>query len=228
MALKPALWLRSDRGISLNGSNVTAWADQSGFGRDAIQLTPANQPVYTTSSAVRGLPAVTGAATRGLLAGAAADWTFLHDGTGCTIFLVTYSRATPTNYLIGTQSSSGANRGFNIFWSGTSHNFIVGDGTTQQFSLTRAASALTLNKTIATFATASTPDASVTVNGVAGTTGNAATPSGTAPANPLGICWGGASSFGTDTDFFDIVLFNRVLSANEIAALNAYATTRYG
>jgi prepilin-type N-terminal cleavage/methylation domain-containing protein len=39
------LWLKSDSGVELNGSNVSAWADQSGNGNDAAQATPANQPL---------------------------------------------------------------------------------------------------------------------------------------------------------------------------------------
>lgn len=42
------LWLRADLGVTLNGSTVSAWADQSGNGRNATQGTAANQPTYTT------------------------------------------------------------------------------------------------------------------------------------------------------------------------------------
>jgi hypothetical protein len=43
------LWLRGDLGISLNGSTVSAWADQSGNGNNATQSTGSSQPVLTTS-----------------------------------------------------------------------------------------------------------------------------------------------------------------------------------
>lgn len=60
------LWLRSDLGITLNGSNVSAWADQSGCGdanRNVAQGTPANQPVYTASDAnYGGQPSLSSAA----------------------------------------------------------------------------------------------------------------------------------------------------------------------
>jgi len=46
-----ALWLDADDAstITLNGSNVSAWNDKSGNGRNATQATAANQPAYTTA-----------------------------------------------------------------------------------------------------------------------------------------------------------------------------------
>jgi len=43
-----SLWLKADAGITLSGSNVTAWADQSGNGRNAIPHDIA--PTYISSS----------------------------------------------------------------------------------------------------------------------------------------------------------------------------------
>lgn len=48
------LWLRADLGITLNGSNVSAWADQSGTGdanKNVAQASAPSQPTYTSSSA---------------------------------------------------------------------------------------------------------------------------------------------------------------------------------
>ena len=40
------LWLKSDAGIVLNGSNVSSWQDQSGNGYDAIQSNMNRQPIF--------------------------------------------------------------------------------------------------------------------------------------------------------------------------------------
>ena len=53
------LWLRADMGITLNGSDVSAWADQSGNGNDADQTTPADQPAYEASGGPNSKPCVT-------------------------------------------------------------------------------------------------------------------------------------------------------------------------
>jgi hypothetical protein len=44
-AANPALRLESDAGIVLDGSNISSWADQSGFNHDATQPTQNLEPV---------------------------------------------------------------------------------------------------------------------------------------------------------------------------------------
>lgn len=52
------LWLRADMGITLNGSDVAAWADQSGNGNDGIQGTAVKQPAYAATGGPTGGPVV--------------------------------------------------------------------------------------------------------------------------------------------------------------------------
>ena len=51
------LWLKADAGITLNGSNVSAWADQSGNNNNASQSVAIRQPVFVANSQ-NGLPAI--------------------------------------------------------------------------------------------------------------------------------------------------------------------------
>lgn len=53
------LWLDANEGVSVSGSNVTNWADQSGNGNDAAQPTGANRPSYSATSSIRNLPGIT-------------------------------------------------------------------------------------------------------------------------------------------------------------------------
>lgn len=52
-------WYRSDLGLSLSGSNVTAWASQSGSGRSVSQGTGGFQPIWNATSGTNSLPGIT-------------------------------------------------------------------------------------------------------------------------------------------------------------------------
>ncbi len=49
------VWLKTETGLTFNGSTVSDWADQSGNGNDASQATGDSQPTYT-SDALNGNP----------------------------------------------------------------------------------------------------------------------------------------------------------------------------
>lgn len=51
------LWFRADRGITLNGADVSGWADQSQTANNASQITAIDQPRYIASD-TDGLPSV--------------------------------------------------------------------------------------------------------------------------------------------------------------------------
>lgn len=106
-------WFRSDLGVSIVGSGVATWADQSGNARDVTQGTDPNRPGWSASDALfNGLPALTWAGAQWLdgaawniaqpftvyvvgQAGTFADWkTFLdHNGAGARSIV----RADPTH-----------------------------------------------------------------------------------------------------------------------------------
>ncbi|MBB6240512.1 putative repeat protein (TIGR01451 family), partial [Pedobacter sp. AK013] len=53
------LWLKANAGVTLSGSGVSTWADQSGGGFNATQVTVAKRPAFTTSSPLfNGNPSV--------------------------------------------------------------------------------------------------------------------------------------------------------------------------
>jgi hypothetical protein len=52
-----SLWLKADAGVTLSGSNVTAWADQSGNGNNATPFDTGYEPLFVSSS-VNGLPTI--------------------------------------------------------------------------------------------------------------------------------------------------------------------------
>jgi len=91
-------WFRSDLGISLNGSTVSAWADQSGNGRDLTQSTASKQPTYNaTDSQYNNKPSLTfTAASQTVLTNSA--YTF----STYTVFLVCKVTAAGYFFIRGT------------------------------------------------------------------------------------------------------------------------------
>lgn len=59
-------YINSSQGITLNGSNVAAWGDQSGFANHVTQSNAAEQPFYSGSAGPNNLPAITFASNRNL------------------------------------------------------------------------------------------------------------------------------------------------------------------
>jgi hypothetical protein len=77
------LWLKADEGVTLKGSNVSLWEDQSGNGADAEQANGVNQPILD-KNAINGLPAINFDGVDDFM-----TFTLSIEGlTGMTIFLV--------------------------------------------------------------------------------------------------------------------------------------------
>lgn len=61
--ITPKIWLRSDKGIILNGNNVQQWLDQSGNNYNATQSNSSYQPLYV-GNVQGGKPAIRFADTK--------------------------------------------------------------------------------------------------------------------------------------------------------------------
>jgi hypothetical protein len=68
-----AAWYRADLGVTLNGSTVSAWADQSGSGdsnRNMVQATAGNQPTFVAAdSTFNGQPTLSFGGAHWLVSG---------------------------------------------------------------------------------------------------------------------------------------------------------------
>lgn len=83
-----AAWYEATRGVTLNGSTVSSWADLSGNGRDLTQATAANQPTFSAGE-INSRPAITTAAANRFMDTAA--WTFVNT---VSVFLVAKNTGT--------------------------------------------------------------------------------------------------------------------------------------
>lgn len=227
-------WYKFDN-ITQSGGAVSQVSDKSGNGRHAVQATVGNRPTYTASGGANNKAywsntAAVDTSGKYLLAGVASDWTFLHNGTGFTMFVVQKNTATDAYYILGTQNGSGANRGFGLVrLSSTSTRLAIGDGSSQiagaDFTMTQNS----WSKLCAYGDTGTNPDYYVRLNGSATTdTNETGTPSATVSPYPLGIGVGGAGGYSTDASFHEIIIYNRKLSDLEITQIEAYLNDTYG
>ena len=115
-----AAWYDADAitGLS-NNDPVSTWADASGNGYNLTQ-TSTKRPTYKTST-LNGLPVIEFDGTDDYLAAStAADWTFLHDSTGSSLFVVlkagTSANPNAAYAALGTHSGTTTDVGINLLY----------------------------------------------------------------------------------------------------------------
>lgn len=230
-------WHRADLGITLNGSNVSAWADQAtATVEDASQGVAGSQPPYVASDAGINNNAIIGpfdGSADHLTAGVAADWEFLHTGTGMTIVLVFRTGALGSvRRLLDNNNGSGTALGLTLQINAASPALAwlnMGNGTTAVLSATTAASitASSVNYIVFRHATANTPDYSFNLNGVTTTGNNSNAPGTGAAAATLNIGRRSGSVQYFNGDIAEMITYTRAIDDTEQTSLTDYITTRY-
>jgi hypothetical protein len=125
----PALWTPADIATALwldaadastiteSGGTVSQLNDKSGNNLHVSQSNVANQP--TSTGTQNGLTVLGYSGSQYLTAAAAANWTFLHNATGSSIFVVCKPGTTATpdaGYaVLGTNNATSANVGYYLF-----------------------------------------------------------------------------------------------------------------
>lgn len=230
------LWLRSDLGITLNGTTVSAWADQSGNELDFSWPTAAAQPTYTAiDSNWNDKPSLSFDGVNDILASDASSssWKFLHDGTGGGLIVVMRPETLGNANIMGTgDGDSGAK--LLMFGGAGGGRLWISDGIAGQASCVNTAF----------------PAASFVVNekhsyGYAyreGRPGNefaifkdgAEVGTGDSSADPSAAAATGTAVIGNiitgdpHTTITEIVAFNIYPSATQSAGLQNYFDERYG
>lgn len=229
-------WYRGDYGITLNGSNVSAWADQSSPAVSMAQGTAGNQPPYVVADANYNGNSYVGpldGTADHLVAGAAADWEFLHTGAGMTIAIAFRTGALGAiRRLFDNINGTSTALGITCLYTSASPaalSVVIGNGAATVVSASTAASitATTTYRLIFRHATENTPDWDLSLNGVTTTGNNAAAPGSGAAAATLNIGrrTGGIQLF--DGSFAEMIVYNRAISDAEKTTLNDYLVTRY-
>lgn len=207
-------WFRADLGITLNGSNISAWADQSGNGNNLSQGTAAKQPPQpaTNASYNNQLVFSTNATTFLSLATLTLAQPF-------TILFV--GKSTTTSGSAITTSTSAFNDPLILNSAGNDMDIFAGAHVTTA-SLATSPCAMWAEFNSPGGATTSRAAVNNWLSG--GTTGNVGTNNGVA----LGIGAYTGGDFGSACDFAEIAIWSRVLTALEQTQMASYVTGRYG
>jgi len=238
LAMAPFSWVRGDT-YTESGGKVTAIGDRVAGGHTYVQAAPASQVVTPVADAAfknEKTFSFTGAETY-LSSKAAAQWSFLIQCTGSTLFLIyapgalnggnqsvvsVYPGAYPLT-VVNLQDSVGCNAAINISNSAAATVFgpAVGPGT--QGVATRLEWKLSI---------ADTPDTSLLMspavtNPTAIANATATVPTETATTG-LRIGSAGVGLWTYVGKVADMIWFNRVVTAGELATLRDYSLLRYG
>jgi hypothetical protein len=219
------LWLRSDLGITLSSSQVSGWADQSGYANDASQ-TGGSLPNYSAASGVNGLPKLIGRA-----AGASpASWmigTFAATSAPTNhtaIAVVTYpTPITNAAAFAGCTTGYAVNSSFSQFTGGAGIYGRIDGGAGGADAIINDSSSLGSPGIYTTNCDSSNVD--IWVNGVKRAT-SAAFANAQAVQYVL-LALDNSGTYAIAGDAYEYIFFNRVLSAYELAQIHRYLGGRY-
>jgi hypothetical protein len=202
-----ALWLNASAGLTLSGTDVSTWADQSGNGKDATASGTA-RPTYQ-SSGINGMPAISFNGTTNRMTGSA-----VLTARPATIFAVVNFSVSQNIGAIFQQTNFILYRGFN---GGASTEFRLFNGTDLTSSNT-----IPNNTPVLLEAIANGASSTLFSNGVQRASGNAGT-------SAISDGYELASFSGSPRTIViaEIIVYNTNLGASDRQLVEDYLNTKY-
>jgi hypothetical protein len=210
------LWLRSDLAVTSASSAVSTWGDVCGLGNDATQSTGGNQPTLV-ESAINGNPALQFNGTSSKMS-LPTSLTLGVQSNPYEMFIVAKSSSSNIQFLI----AGGATEQFEYHLNGMGARFIP---TTTVYLDKGTDKNYTDGNAHLFSARASSSGGAVRVNGIDGGTTSNNILSSNAGNLLLGVRSNGA--YFLNGEIAEVILYNRVLSAEERTTVEQYLKGRY-
>lgn len=215
-----------------NGSAFASWLNKGTLGGTFAQATGANQPLFFASLLNgHGGAKFDGSNDRLVSSLTASAFTFLHDGSGCTVYVVVRTSTSAVQTIMATRTAAGASRGLMVGTNTLARpQVVVSDGATTVATVTGASSSLPSGQ-FSIFATrlalAGSPDLRVNVN--AGSVGSvdATGFSASAPAATLGIGSNATPGSFFNGDVLAVMTYAADHDTTTFDAVRAYLATKY-
>jgi hypothetical protein len=214
-----------------NNDPITTWTDKGSLADSPTQGGASTlKPTYI-ANCLNGKACARFDGGDFLRATTAANFTFLHDGTGATVYTVVKTSASALGTIAATATGGAAVRGMGQRYNTTFRaSFFMSDGTSLQINANAANNSVTnssFNIMTSTLIDTAT-DLNVFVDGTSVATASAAAFSGSAPAAALTI---GATSAGASNltgDVLQVLAYAAAHDATQRAAVRAWAACVYG
>lgn len=221
-------WYKSDTGVTLSGSSVTGWADQSGNSRDLI---PQYSPSYPTkvNNVLNGYPAIRGAATSVGLRTASAFPD--HASTGITVFVVGMQPASEQtdgghyHGFCGTGDPYNANYGWQIMRNFNFADYMIFQGA-YQGQANKTSPELT-DGTYYTIRFKVTPTGFIYAALNNGSEASGSSSVNTVPSSYLMVLDTYSGDHWSNKDIMEIAIFQRVLNSTEEGQMETYFKNKY-
>lgn len=234
-------WWRADTGITID-TGISDWADKSGNDHNLVQGTTSAQPTFVAAdSNWNNQPSVSfdGGTDNMNSDEAAGIWSFLHDGTGCSIFAGMRFASLSTNAWLGGTATGGAST------TGTAMFFGTGAPDSMLYRVSKGSSPIIINESGSASSIAVNTNYIVLFAYEEGRSGNefvmryggtdedsgnsAAAPSASDADNTFRLSGQpGSSSFEMNGTIPEVVIADIYPSESQLTDLDTYFNNRYG
>lgn len=236
IVLLPKLWLRADLGITLNGTTVSAWADQSGNNNNVVQSDSTKQPVFEQIG-FNGKPSIKfDGSNDNLQTSVAVDNSAQNKLSAFIVVQVLtnadgYPFSTDTSYStlffglgVGLLAAPTSARVFLTDTKGNVGISLCTNSTTSAYNANKNYFIISADRSL------TTAEAGMIFNGTTITNGTTLNANNTNNFGNTKINIGSATgvSIFSNCRIAEFALFQKILSVNEITSLNNYARQRYG